>query len=134
MRRPPRMKREPGGRAESGGDESGLTGVPAYGQWSQRQEDRAFDVAISLLLVHFWTMKTMSISEAKRRLGAVADEALRGEKIIIIRKSRLLTLQEFEPIESIPMRPPGYFKNLYTKAEAKKSNRLAAESPQRIVR
>jgi len=79
-------------------------------------------------------MKTLSISEAKRRLGAVADEVLKGEKVIIIRKSRLLTLQEYEPVESIPMRPPGYFKNLYSKAEARKSNRLAADSPQRIVR
>jgi len=79
-------------------------------------------------------MKTLSISEAKRKLGAVADQALLGEKIIIIRKSRLLTLQEYEPIESIPMRPPGYFKNLYTKAEAKEANRLAKHSPQRPVR
>ena len=79
-------------------------------------------------------MKTFSISEAKRRLGAVADEALHGEKIIIIRKSRLLTLQEYQPVEDIPRRPPGYFKNLYTKAEANESNRLAARSIKRIVR
>ena len=79
-------------------------------------------------------MKTLSISEAKRRLGAVADQALNGEKIIIIRKSRLLTLQEYEPLESIPQRPPGYFKDLYTKAEARESNRLAAWSVQRPVR
>jgi hypothetical protein len=79
-------------------------------------------------------MKTFSISEAKRRLGAVADEALQGEKIIIIRKSRLLTLQEYEPIESIPMRPPGYFKNVYTKAEMMEQNRLARGSVKRIVK
>ena len=79
-------------------------------------------------------MKTLSISEAKRSLGAVADEALQGEKIIIIRKSRLLTLQEYQPVESIPFRPPGYFKDIYTKAEAKESNRFAARSPQRMVR
>ena len=79
-------------------------------------------------------MKTLSISEAKRRLGAVADEALHGEKIIIIRKSRLLSLQEYQPVESIPQRPPGYFKDAYTKAEAKESNRFAARSPQRVVR
>jgi hypothetical protein len=79
-------------------------------------------------------MKTLSISEAKRRLGAVADDALKGENIIIIRKSRLLTLQEWKPVESEPLPPPGYFKNLYSKAEAKKSNRLAADSPQRPVR
>jgi hypothetical protein len=79
-------------------------------------------------------MKTLSISEAKRHLGAVADEVLKGEKIVIVRKSRLLTLQVFEPIESIPMRPPGYFKNVYTKAEIRKENRLARGSVKRIVR
>jgi len=81
-------------------------------------------------------MKTLSISEAKRSLGRVADEALHGEKIIIIRKSRLLMLQEYQPIESVPIRPPGYFKDCYTKAEAKESNRLAAASrpSQRPVR
>jgi len=79
-------------------------------------------------------MKTFSISEAKRRLGAVADEALHGEKIIIIRKSRLLTLQEYQPVESIPLRPPGYFKDVYTKAEIKEMNRLAKWSVKRIVK
>ena len=79
-------------------------------------------------------MKTFSISEAKRRLGAVADEALHGEKIIIIRKSRLLMLQEYQPVESIPLRPPGYFKDVYTKAEIKELNRLAKWSVQRIVK
>lgn len=79
-------------------------------------------------------MKTLSISEAKRRLGAVADEALKGEKIIIIRKSRLLTLQEYEPVESIPMRPPGYFKNVDTKAEIREQNRLGRHSVKRIVK
>jgi hypothetical protein len=67
-------------------------------------------------------------------LGAVADQALQGEKIIIIRKSRLLTLQEYVPIDSIPQRPPGYFKDLYTKSEARKENRLAAQSVNRLVR
>ena len=79
-------------------------------------------------------MKTLSLSEAKRRLGRVADQALRGEPVIIIRKSRLLLLQEFHPVESIPMRGPGYFKNLYPAAEASKSNRLAAQSVRRPVR
>jgi len=79
-------------------------------------------------------MKTLSISEAKRKLGAVADEALLGEKIIIIRKSRLLTLQEYQPVEDIPLRPPGYFKDVYTKAEIKEQNRLAKWSVKRIVK
>ena len=79
-------------------------------------------------------MKTFSISEAKSKLGTVADQALQGEKIIIIRKSRLLTLQEYVPMESIPQRPPGYFKDIYNKAEAKESNRFAAHSVKGIVR
>lgn len=79
-------------------------------------------------------MTTMSISEAKRRLGRVADQALKGEPVIIIRKSRLLVLQEFHPIESIPARSPGYFKDLYPAREAVKSNRLAAQSARRIVK
>jgi hypothetical protein len=79
-------------------------------------------------------MKTLSLSEAKRRLGRVADQALRGEPVIIIRKSRLLLLQEFHPVESIPVRSPGYFKDLYPADEARKSNRLAAQSAQRPVR
>jgi len=79
-------------------------------------------------------MKTFSISGAKRSLGAVADQALNGEKIVIIRKSRLLTLQEYQPLESIPQRPPGYFKEVYTKAEIKELNRLAARSAKHPVR
>jgi len=79
-------------------------------------------------------MKSLSISEAKRRLGAMADEALRGEKVIIIRKSRLLTLQEYQPVESIPLRPPGYFKDCYTKADVKELNRLAKWSVKRPVK
>lgn len=79
-------------------------------------------------------MKTYSISEAKSKLGAVADQALHGEKIIIIRKSRLLTLQEYQPVESIPLRPPGYFKDVYSKAEIKEMNRLAGWSVKRIVK
>jgi hypothetical protein len=79
-------------------------------------------------------MKTLSISEAKRRFGRVADQALRGETVIIVRKSRLLQLQEYKPIEPIPIRPAGYFAKSYTKAEARKSNRLAADSPQHPVK
>ena len=79
-------------------------------------------------------MRTLSISEAKRSLGRVADEALHGEKIIIIRKSRLLTLQEYQPVESIPQRPPGYFKDAYTKAEIKELNRFARWSVKRMVK
>jgi hypothetical protein len=78
-------------------------------------------------------MKTLSISEAKRRFGRVADQALRGETVIIVRKSRLLQLQEYKPIEPVPMRPPGYFKKVYSKVEIRKMNRMEAESAQQIA-
>jgi hypothetical protein len=55
---------------------------------------------------------TLSISEAKRRLGEIADRAIQGEQIVIIRKSRLLVLKEMEFPEPVPMRPPGYFRRL----------------------
>lgn len=79
-------------------------------------------------------MKTLSISEAKQHFGRVADEALRGHPVLIMRKSRLLVLQEYVLPESIPMRPEGYFNDLYTREEAKTSNRLASRGPRRIVR
>jgi hypothetical protein len=69
---------------------------------------------------------TISISEAKRRLGEIADLALRGEQIVIIRKSKLLVLKEFEIPEPVPIRPPGYFEDCYDKASAKESNELAS--------
>ncbi len=79
-------------------------------------------------------MKTLSISEAKQHFGRVADEVLRGHPVLIMRKSRLLVLQEYVLPEPIPMHPEGYFKDLYTKEEARNSNRLASRGPRRIVR
>ena len=37
---------------------------------------------------------TVSISEAKQRLGEIADRALEGEQIVIVRKSKLLVLKQ----------------------------------------
>jgi hypothetical protein len=76
---------------------------------------------------------TVSISEAKQRLGEIADRAL-GEQIVIVRKSRLLVLKELEIPEPVPMRPPGYFDDCYDKAAAKESNKLGARSTRRIVK
>jgi hypothetical protein len=52
---------------------------------------------------------TISISEAKRRLGEIADRALEGEQIAIVRKSKLLVFKQLQIPEPVPMRPPGYF-------------------------
>jgi hypothetical protein len=77
---------------------------------------------------------TVSISEAKQRLGEIADRALQGEQIVIVRKSKLLVLKELEIPESVPLRPPGYFNDCYDKAAAKESNKLASRSTRRIVK
>ena len=71
-------------------------------------------------------MTSISISEAKQRLGEIADRALNGEQILIVRKSKLLVLKELEIPEPIPMRQPNYFVDCYDKASIKESNKLEA--------
>ena len=66
--------------------------------------------------------------------GRFADEALSGHPILIVRKSRLLVLQEYSISEPIPIRPEGYFNDAYTKQEARTSNRLASRGPRKTVR
>jgi hypothetical protein len=73
-------------------------------------------------------MQTISVSQAKQRLGKVADAALRGKPVLIIRKSRLLILQAYDIPEPIPIRPPGYFRDLYTNREMDEVNFLAARA------
>ena len=73
-------------------------------------------------------MKTMSVSQAKQRLGKVADAALRGDPVLIIRKSKLLILQAYEMPEPIPLRPPGYFRDLYTEQETAAVNYLSSRA------
>lgn len=77
---------------------------------------------------------TVSISEAKQRLGEIADRALEGEQIVIVRKSKLLVLTKLEIPEPVPMRPPGYFEDCYGKLEAKESNTLGARSARKLVK
>ena len=74
-------------------------------------------------------METLSLSRAKQRLGKVADAALRGRPVLIIRKSKLLILQAYEMPEPIPLRPPGYFNGLYTEDEIAEVNFLASKAP-----
>jgi hypothetical protein len=77
---------------------------------------------------------TVSISQAKQHLGEIADRALQGEQIIIVRKSRLLVLKQLEIPDPVPMRPPGYFDDCYDKAAARESNKLSAHSVRKIVK
>lgn len=77
---------------------------------------------------------TISISEAKQRLGEMADRAVEGENIVIVRKANLLVLKPLDFPEPVPMRPPGYFNNCYNAREARESNRLAARSARKLVK
>lgn len=77
---------------------------------------------------------TVTISEAKQHLGEIADRAIEGEHIVIVRKSKLLVLKPLEIPEPVPMRPPGYFEDCYDQDAAKESNRLAARSVRRLVK
>ena len=77
---------------------------------------------------------TVSISEAKQRLGEIADRAIEGEHILIVRKSKLLMLKPVELPEPVPMRPPGYFADCYDREAIRESNRLASHSARKIVK
>ncbi|MBI4026627.1 MAG: hypothetical protein HY360_16705 [Verrucomicrobia bacterium] len=78
-------------------------------------------------------MKALSISEAKRDLGRVADQALQGEPVFIMRKARILTLREYHLPEPLPVRPSGYFADCHVPDEIKESNRLASLGPRKVV-
>jgi hypothetical protein len=77
---------------------------------------------------------TVSISEAKQRLGEIADRAIEGEHIVIVRKSKLLVLKPLDLPQPVPMRPPGYFKDCYDREAIKESNKLASHSVRKIVK
>src|SRR4051812_47203808 len=69
-----------------------------------------------------------SLSSAKTYLGRLVEKASRGETIYIVRGHRRFVLQAVPEIEPIPVRPPGYFSNAYSKAEIQEENRLAKAS------
>ena len=69
-----------------------------------------------------------NLSEAKTYLGRLVDKVRNGETVYIIRGQHRFVLQEVPPIEPIPMRPPGYFAECYSKSEIAEINRLAKAS------
>jgi hypothetical protein len=69
-----------------------------------------------------------TLSNAKTYLGRLVEKAGRGEAVYIVTGRRRFVLQEVPEIEPIPMRPPGYFANVYSKAEIQEDNRLAKAS------
>jgi hypothetical protein len=101
---------------------------------SGAQETIDLESVCFLSIIGSMPTTTVSISEAKQRLGEIADRAIEGEHIVIVRKSKLLVLKPLEVPEPVPMRPPGYFQDCYDKDAAKESNRLAARSVRRIVK
>lgn len=69
-----------------------------------------------------------TLSHAKTYLGRLIDKAGRGEAVYIARGQVRFLLQQVPSIDPIPIRPPGYFDNCYTKAEIRDENRLAKAS------
>ena len=69
-----------------------------------------------------------TLSNAKTYLGRLVQKASRGELVYIVTGQRRFILQEIHEIEPIPMRPAGYFANVYRHAEIQRDNRLAKAS------
>jgi len=69
-----------------------------------------------------------TLSHAKTYLGRLMEKAGNGETIYILRGQRRFILQEVPPIDPIPVGPPGYFANCYSKSEIEQDNRLAKTS------
>ena len=59
-------------------------------------------------------MKTCSITEAKSKLGQLADAALQGKPTVISRSGKLVVLQAYGPAAPTQPRPPGYFADCYS--------------------
>lgn len=69
-----------------------------------------------------------TLSKAKTYLGRLIDKASAGEAVYIVKGHRRFILQPVAEIDPIPIRPPGYFANVYSKAEIDEENRLAKAS------
>ena len=68
------------------------------------------------------------LSKAKTYLGRLVDKAAAGETVYIVKGHKRFILQPVAEIDPIPVRPPGYFANIYSKAEIAEENRLAKAS------
>ena len=71
---------------------------------------------------------SFSLSHAKTYLGRLLEKASKGQTVYILRGEHRFILQEVAPIDPIPIRPPGYFANCYTKEEVQEQNRFAKAS------
>ena len=52
---------------------------------------------LRLRMDHLWPMKICQLSEAKAKLGRLADEALAGQPTLITRNGQILVLQRYTP-------------------------------------
>jgi hypothetical protein len=69
-----------------------------------------------------------TLSNAKTYLGRLMEKVGHGETVYIVKGHRRFVLQEVPEIEPIPVRPPNYFANAYSRAEIQADNRLAKSS------
>jgi hypothetical protein len=72
--------------------------------------------------------ESFSLSKAKTYLGRLIEKARNGETVYIVRGEHRFILQEAPQIDPIPIRPPGYFANCYSKEELREQNQLAKAS------
>ena len=71
---------------------------------------------------------SFTLSSTKANLGRLMAKAMKGEKVYIVRGRHQFVLQAAPGIESIPLRPSGYFANCYTPEEIAQDNRLSKAS------
>jgi antitoxin (DNA-binding transcriptional repressor) of toxin-antitoxin stability system len=55
-------------------------------------------------------MKTLTVSEAKPRLGALLDQVTKGKELLLRRKKRLYRIEEVAEVAPIPTRAVGFFR------------------------
>ena len=72
--------------------------------------------------------QTFTLSTAMTNLDQLTEKAMKGDPVYIVRGNHRFVLQHVRDIEPIPLRPPGYFAQCYTKEEAELDNRLAKAS------
>ena len=72
--------------------------------------------------------ETFTLSHAKTNLDRLTQKAMKGEPVYIVRGHERFVLRHVRDIAPMPLRPPGYFTNCYTKEEIELDNRLAKAS------
>ena len=68
--------------------------------------------------------QTFTLSNAKTNLDRLTEKAMKREPVYIVRGQHGFVLRHVRDIDPIPLRPPGYFANCYTKNEIELENRL----------